>query len=104
MPGIQLRPGPVYDDIDAVRSRVGAVCYTAGTETLQTCSQALGCARATENVTITNCRGTGYDAGTFLDDAFKRFGWEASRFWRGLELLRIIFRVAGTGIQCREDE
>jgi len=35
-------------------------------------SFALGYARATENVTIVNCQVSGYDAGTFLDGAFKR--------------------------------
>jgi polygalacturonase len=35
-------------------------------------SYALGEARATENVTITNCQVTGYDAGSFLDGTFKR--------------------------------
>ena len=35
-------------------------------------SYALGSARATENVTITNCQVTGYDLGTFLDGTFKR--------------------------------
>jgi polygalacturonase len=35
-------------------------------------SYALGYARATENVTITNCQVTGYDLGTFLDGTFKR--------------------------------
>jgi len=35
-------------------------------------SFALGYARATENVTIINCQVSGYDAGTFLDGAFKR--------------------------------
>ena len=33
---------------------------------------ALGYARATENVTITNCMVSGYDEGTFLDGTFKR--------------------------------
>ncbi len=33
-------------------------------------SYALGYARATENVTITNCQVTGYDEGTFLDGTF----------------------------------
>jgi polygalacturonase len=33
-------------------------------------SYALGHARATENVTITNCQVTGYDPGTFLDGTF----------------------------------
>jgi polygalacturonase len=35
-------------------------------------SFALGYARATENVTITNCQVTGYDEGTFLDGTFKQ--------------------------------
>jgi polygalacturonase len=35
-------------------------------------SYALGFARATENVTITNCQVSGYDEGTFLDGTFKR--------------------------------
>ena len=32
----------------------------------------LGFARATENVTVTNCQVSGYDEGTFLDGTFKR--------------------------------
>ncbi len=35
-------------------------------------SYGLGFARATENVTITNCQVSGYDPGTFLDGTFKR--------------------------------
>jgi polygalacturonase len=35
-------------------------------------SYALGTARATENVTITNCQVTGYDEGTYLDGTFGR--------------------------------
>ena len=35
-------------------------------------SYALGEARATENVTITNCHVSGYDPGTMLDGTFKR--------------------------------
>jgi polygalacturonase len=35
-------------------------------------SYALGFARATENVAITNCQVTGYDQGTFLDGTFQR--------------------------------
>lgn len=35
-------------------------------------SYGLGFARATENVTITNCQVTGYDLGTFLDGTYKR--------------------------------
>jgi len=35
-------------------------------------SYALGYARATENVTITNCQLSGYDEGTFLDGTYKR--------------------------------
>src|SRR5207244_5186949 len=35
-------------------------------------SYGLGFARATENVTITNCEVSGYDEGSFLDGTFKR--------------------------------
>ena len=35
-------------------------------------SFALGYARSTENVTITNCQVSGYDEGTFLDGTYKR--------------------------------
>src|SRR5712691_6083779 len=35
-------------------------------------SYALGYARATENVTITNCQVSGYDEGTLLDGTYKR--------------------------------
>jgi polygalacturonase len=35
-------------------------------------SYGLGFARATENVTITNCQVSGYDMGTFLDGTFQR--------------------------------
>jgi polygalacturonase len=35
-------------------------------------SYGLGYARATENVTITNCQVSGYDEGSFLDGSFKR--------------------------------
>lgn len=35
-------------------------------------SYALGYARVTENVTITNCQLSGYDEGTFLDGTYKR--------------------------------
>ena len=35
-------------------------------------SYGLGVARATENVTITNCQVSGYDEGTYLDGTFKR--------------------------------
>lgn len=35
-------------------------------------SYALGIARATENVTITNCQVSGYDEGTLLDGTYKR--------------------------------
>ena len=38
---------------------------------------ALGFARATENVTITNCQVSGYDEGTFLDGTYKRTENEA---------------------------
>ena len=35
-------------------------------------SYALGMARATENVTVSNCQVSGYDEGSFLDGTFKR--------------------------------
>jgi polygalacturonase len=35
-------------------------------------SYGLGAARATENVTITNCQVSGYDEGTYLDGTFRR--------------------------------
>jgi len=37
-------------------------------------SYGLGFARATENVTITNCQVSGYDEGSFLDGTFKKTG------------------------------
>jgi polygalacturonase len=40
-------------------------------------SYALGFARATENVTITNCQVAGYNQGTFLDGTFRRDQQEA---------------------------
>jgi polygalacturonase len=43
-------------------------------------SYALGYARNTENVTITNCEVSGYDEGSFLDGTFKRTKSEHSGF------------------------
>ena len=43
---------------------------------------ALGFARATENVTITNCQVSGYDEGSFLDGTYKREDKEAYRTGR----------------------
>lgn len=43
---------------------------------------ALGFARATENVTITNCQVSGYDEGSLLDGTFKREDKEAYRTGR----------------------
>src|SRR5262249_31886132 len=37
-------------------------------------SYGLGVARATENVTITNCQVSGFDEGTYLDGTYKRTG------------------------------
>jgi len=37
-------------------------------------SYGLGFARATENITITNCQVSGYDEGSFLDGTFKKTG------------------------------
>jgi polygalacturonase len=41
-------------------------------------SYALGVARATENVTITNCQVSGYDEGSYLDGTFTRTGKNGS--------------------------
>jgi polygalacturonase len=38
-------------------------------------SMALGFARATENVTITNCQVSGYDLGSFYDGTYRRNEW-----------------------------
>lgn len=43
---------------------------------------ALGFARATENVTITNCQVSAYDEGSFLDGTYKRDDKEANRTGR----------------------
>src|SRR5215471_10886619 len=50
-------------------------------------SFALGFARATENVTITNCQVSGYDEGSFLDGTYKR----ETKFGRGGPTGRIKF-------------
>lgn len=50
-------------------------------------SYSLGFARATENVTITNCQVSGFDEGSFLDGTYKRNGRESptSRIKMGTE-------------------
>jgi len=46
-------------------------------------SYALGCARATEMVTITNCLVTGdFEEGTLLDGSYKHFAADAGKVWR----------------------
>jgi Endopolygalacturonase len=62
-------------DIDACRNvRVSNVSVNSPNDDaiVLKSSYGLGFARATENVTITNCQVTGYDLGTFLDGTFKR--------------------------------
>jgi polygalacturonase len=48
-------------------------------------SYALGFARATENVSITNCHVSGFDEGTFLDGTFGRKGYPTGRIKFGTE-------------------
>jgi hypothetical protein len=57
-------------------------------------SFALGYARATENVTITNCQVSGYDEGTLLDGTFKR---EHSKYSHGSPTGRIKFGTESNG-------
>jgi polygalacturonase len=79
-------------------------------------SYGLGFARATENVTITNCQVTGYDLGTFLDGTFKRtqelapdrdrvtgrikFGTESNGGFRNITISNCVFdRSRGLAIE-----
>jgi polygalacturonase len=57
-------------------------------------SFALGYARATENVTITNCEVSGYDEGTFLDGTYKR---EYNRYSHNSPTGRIKFGTESNG-------
>ena len=57
-------------------------------------SYALGFARATENVTITNCQVSGYDEGTLLDGTFKR---EYNRYSHNSPTGRIKFGTESNG-------
>src|SRR6185436_1548313 len=57
-------------------------------------SYALGFARATENVTITNCQVSGYDEGTLLDGTFKR---EYKRYSNNSSTGRIKFGTESNG-------
>src|SRR5262245_13914123 len=71
-------------------------------------SYGLGVARATENVTITNCQVSGYDEGTYLDGTYKRtvrpgaaggrgptgrikFGTESSGGFRNITITNSVF-------------
>jgi polygalacturonase len=65
-------------------------------------SYALGFARATENVTITNCQLSGYDVGSFLDGTFRRgekgshtgrikFGTESNGGFKNITITNCIF-------------
>ena len=79
-------------------------------------SYALGFARPTENVTITNCQLSGYDPGTFLDGTFKRtlerapdrdgptgrikFGTESNGGFRNISISNCVFdRSRGIAIE-----
>jgi polygalacturonase len=57
-------------------------------------SYGLGYARATENVTITNCQVSGYDEGTLLDGTFKR---EYKRYSHNSTTGRIKFGTESNG-------
>jgi polygalacturonase len=57
-------------------------------------SYGLGFARATENVTITNCQVSGYDEGTLLDGTFKR---EYKRYSHNSTTGRIKFGTESNG-------
>ena len=62
-------------DIDACRNvRISNVTVNSPNDDaiVLKSSYALGFARATENVTITNCQVSGYDEGTLLDGTFRR--------------------------------
>ena len=62
-------------DIDACRNvRISNISVNSPNDDaiVLKSSYALGVARPTENVTITNCQVSGYDVGTFLDGTFGR--------------------------------
>ncbi|HWS85894.1 MAG TPA: glycoside hydrolase family 28 protein [Pyrinomonadaceae bacterium] len=61
---------------------------------LKSCSYALGFARATENVTVTNCQVSGYDEGTLLDGTFRR---EYKKYSHGSTTGRIKFGTESNG-------
>ncbi len=64
-------------------------------------SYGLGFARATENVTITNCQVSGYDEGSFLDGSYKRdhknstgrikFGTESNGGFKNITISNCVF-------------
>jgi polygalacturonase len=67
-------------------------------------SYGLGVARATENVTVTNCLVSGYDEGTMLDDTYKRtvkyargatgrvkFGTESNGGFKNITISNVVF-------------
>ena len=96
-------------DIDACRSVHISNCTVNSPFDDGICpksSFALGYARATENVTITNCQVSGYDEGTLLDGTFKRdynrynvsgptgrikFGTESNGGFRNITISNCVF-------------
>jgi len=60
-------------------------------------SYGLGVARATENVTITNCQVSGYDEGSFLDGTYKRRQGDPSTYSRSTPTGRIKFGTESNG-------
>lgn len=97
-------------DIDACRNvRISNVYVNSPNDDaiVLKSSYALGFARATENVTITNSQVSGYDLGTFLDGTFKRtqefapdkdrvtgrikFGTESNGGFKNITISNIVF-------------
>ena len=106
-------------DIDACRNvRISNVYVNSPNDDaiVLKSSYALGFARATENVTITNSQVTGYDLGTFLDGTFRRtqefapdkdrvtgrikFGTESNGGCKNITISNIVFdRSRGLAIE-----
>lgn len=106
-------------DIDACRNvRISNVYVNSPNDDaiVLKSSYALGFARATENVTITNSQVSGYDLGTFLDGTFKRtqefapdkdrvtgrikFGTESNGGFKNITISNIVFdRSRGLAIE-----
>lgn len=85
-------------DIDCCQNVRMSNCYVNSPGDDGIClksSYGMGYARATENVTITNCQVSGYDVGTLLDGTFKRSALKEP--WRGGGTGRIKFGTESNG-------